>query len=434
MATIMQAANAQKTKIEFTEFQLKNGLRVILHEDHSTPIVAVGVMYHVGSKNEKPNRTGFAHFFEHLMFEGSENIGRGEISKYIESAGGRLNAYTSQDKTYYHELLPSNQLELALWIESERMLHAKIDTKGIETQREVVKEEKRQRYDNQPYGTAMQEIFKRAYKVHPYRWIPIGSMEDLNAASEEDFKDFYKNYYIPNNAVLVIAGDINIQETKKLIEKYFGDIPKGKDVVRPPQNEPQQTQEIRDTIFDKNIQLPAVIMGYHIPAIGTPDYYAVSMLSKILADGESSRLVKRLVNDEQKALYAGSFPFPLEHPGLNIIFAVASMESAPEELEKIINDEIKKLQNELISDEELLKLKNKIEADFVSKISSMEGIAEKLADYKVIYGDANLINTEIDRYLKVTKEDIRNAAKKYFTPQNRVVLYYLPDNTNENKQ
>jgi predicted Zn-dependent peptidase len=175
-------------------------------------------------------------------------------------------------------------------------------------------------------------------------------------------------------------------------------------------------------------------MGYHIPAIGTPDYYAVSMLSKILADGESSRLVKRLVNDEQKALYAGSFPFPLEHPGLNIIFAVASMESAPEELEKIINDEIKKLQNELISDEELLKLKNKIEADFVSKISSMEGIAEKLADYKVIYGDANLINTEIDRYLKVTKEDIRNAAKKYFTPQNRVVLYYLPDNTNENKQ
>lgn len=422
----MQTITAQKTRIEFTEFELKNGLKVILHEDHTTPIVAVGVMYHVGSKNENPERTGFAHFFEHLMFEGSENIGRGDISNYIESAGGRLNAFTSQDKTYYYEILPSNQLALALWIESERMMHAKIDKKGIETQREVVKEEKRQRYDNQPYGSFMGEIFKRAYKVHPYRWIPIGSMEHLDAASEEDYKNFYKQFYVPNNAVLVIAGDIDIAQTKKLVTDYFGDIPRGKAILQPAEVEPPQTKEIRDTVYDPNIQLPAIAMAYHIPPQGSPDYYSLSMLSRVLSDGESSRLVKRLVNDEQKALYAGSFPFPLEHPGINIIFSIASLNTSVEELEKTIQEEIQKMQKELISEEEYQKLKNQIETDFISKRSTMEGIALELANYKTFFSDANLINTEIEKFLSVTREDILKAAQKYFVPENRIILYYLP--------
>ena len=214
-------AKAQMNKIDFTEYTLDNGLHVILHQDNSTPIVAVTVSYHVGSKNENPDRTGFAHFFEHLLFEGSENIARGEFDKYITSAGGTNNAYTTNDLTFYHEILPSNQLALGLWLESERMLHAKVETVGIETQREVVKEEKRQRIDNQPYGSILAESMKRAYKVHPYKWTTIGSMEHLNAATEEDYKNFYKTFYVPNNAVLSIAGDIDIEDTKKINRKVF---------------------------------------------------------------------------------------------------------------------------------------------------------------------------------------------------------------------
>ena len=214
-------------KIEYKEYDLPNGIHVILHQEPSTPIVAVSVLYHVGSKNEIPERTGFAHFFEHLLFEGSENIGRGEYSQLVEKNGGALNANTSQDRTFYYELLPSNQLELGLWLESERMLHAKVDIKGIETQRSVVKEEKRQRVDNQPYGSFFTEMFKRVFTTHPYNWAPIGSMEHLDAAQEEDYVNFYKDYYVPSNATLSIAGDIDIEQTKKWIDKYFATMPTG---------------------------------------------------------------------------------------------------------------------------------------------------------------------------------------------------------------
>ena len=214
-------------KVKYIEYDLANGMHVILHEEHATPIVAVSVMYHVGSKNENPSRTGFAHFFEHLLFEGSTNIKRGEYSELVEKNGGALNANTSQDRTYYYEILPSNQLELGLWLESERLLHAKVDQTGVETQREVVKEEKRQRVDNQPYATFMENLFKLAYKNHPYRWVPIGSMEDLNAAQEIDYVNFYHTFYVPSNAILSIAGDINIEQTKKWIDKYFASVPKG---------------------------------------------------------------------------------------------------------------------------------------------------------------------------------------------------------------
>ena len=275
----LSCAIGQMNKIEFVEYTMDNGLHVILNQDRSTPIVAVTVSYHVGSKNEKKNRTGFAHFFEHLLFEGSENIDRGEIDKYIQNAGGALNAFTTQDRTVYFEILPSNQINLGLWIESERMLHAKVDIKGVETQREVVKEEKRQRYDNQPYGTVLLEALSHSFKEHPYQWSPIGSMDDLNAAEEKDYKQFYEDFYVPNNAVLSIAGDFDIESTKMMIDLYFKDIPKSKKpIYRPTIVEPELNGEIRDTIYD-NIQLPAVIQSYRIPAQGTPDFYAVSMLS-----------------------------------------------------------------------------------------------------------------------------------------------------------
>lgn len=421
---------AQMNQVEFQEYTLDNGLHVILHQDKSTPIVAVSVMYHVGSKNENPDRTGFAHFFEHLLFEGSENIGRGEFDKYIEKAGGTLNANTSNDRTYYYEILPSNQLELGLWLESERMLHAKVEDKGIETQREVVKEERRQRIDNQPYGSILQEVMKRAFTVHPYRWPVIGSMDHLNAAEEQDYKNFYADFYRPDNAVLSIAGDIDYEQAKKWVAQYFGSIPRGEGAVyRPSVVEPELAGEVRDTVYD-NIQLPAVIMGYRIPAQGTPDYYAVDMLGVLLSQGESSRLSKAVKDEQQKALFVGNFPLGLEDPGISIAFGIANMGVGVDELETAITAEIEKTRTELISDEEFQKLRNQVENDFVSGNSRVAGIAESLADYHMYFGDANLINTELDRYMAVTKEDIMNAAKKYYSNSNRVVLHYLPKQAN----
>lgn len=417
---------AQSGKIEFVEYDLPNGLHVILHQDKSTPIVAVTVMYHVGSKNEKVDRTGFAHFFEHLMFEGSANMERGEFDKYVQKAGGTLNANTSWDRTYYFEILPSHQLALGLWLESERMLHAKVDIKGIETQREVVKEERRLRVDNQPYGSMLEESFKRAYTEHPYRWPIIGSMDHLAAAQEEDYKQFYEDFYVPNNAVLTIAGDIDIEETKKLVEQYFGTIPKGtKPVYRPEVVEKPLMKEVRDTILD-NVQLPAVLHTYRIPAQGTKDFYAVDMLARMLSSGESSRLYKKLVDEEQKALFVGNFPVQMEDPGVALTFGICNVGVDPLDLEASIDAEIAKAQSELITEREFQKLRNQIENEFVAANSRVAGVAENLSTYYLFYGDTHLVNSEIDRYMAVTKEDILNAAKKYFSKDNRVSLYYMP--------
>jgi zinc protease len=413
--------------IAFTEFDLKNGLHVILHEDHSTPIVAVTVMYHVGSKNETVGRSGMAHFFEHLLFEGSDNIGRGQYAKYVENAGGGLNANTSQDRTFYYDLVPSNQLELGLWLESERMMHAKVEIKGIETQREVVKEEKRQRIDNQQYGNLFLETLDHAFDVHPYSWPPIGSMADLNAAKEEDFKNFYKTFYVPNNAVLSIAGDLNVAETKKLVEKYFGEIAKGTiEIPRPTQVEPLNKGEVRDTIWGKD-QLPLVVEAFHIPAQGTKDYYAVDMLNKLLSDGESSRLNRALVDEKELAIFSSAFTYNTEHPGLTLAFSLANMGVDPKQVEDAMNLEFDRVKTELITDREFQKLRNQVENDFVSRNGSVAGIAESLANYRMYFGDAGLINTEIGRYMEVTKEDLKNAANKYYTKENRVVLYFLQD-------
>ena len=424
-------ASAQIRQIPFTEFDLPNGLHVILHEDHSTPIVAVSVMYHVGSKDEDPKRRGFAHFFEHLLFEGSENIARGEFSKYVEKAGGVLNANTNGDRTYYYEVLPSNQLELGLWLESERMLHAKVETKGIETQREVVKEERRQRYENQPYGGILIEVLKRAYTKHPYQWPTIGFMEDLNAASEGDYKKFYETFYVPNNAVLVVAGDIDVKTAPDQIKKFFGDIPKGGTVPRSKVVEPPMKGEVRDVVYDK-IQLPAVVMGYRIPAYGTKDFYAVDMVNRLLSSGNSSRLNKNVKDAQQKALFVGSFSLPFEHPGLAIAFGIANMGVAPDSLEASMDKEITRTRDELITPAELSKLKAQIETEYVNSNSRVEGIAESLASAYTFLGGTARLNTELNEYLAVTAADMQRVAGNYFTKENRVVLHYLPQSQQKN--
>jgi len=425
--------SAQKGKIEFTEYDLPNGLHVILHQDNSTPIVATSVFYHVGSKNEHPERTGFAHFFEHLMFEGSDNIPRGKFMNIVESNGGTLNATTDNDRTFYYEVLPSNQLELALWLEAERMLHLKIDSIGVETQRKVVKEERKQRLENQPYGSIMEETFRRAYKVHPYRWTPIGSSQYIDLAKYNEFIDFYKNYYVPNNSVLTIAGDINIEKTKELVKKYFADIQIGKNkIVRPDKNEPELGGETRDVVYD-NIQLPLVLMAYRIPSSTSQEAYQIEMLSSLLAAGQSSRIYKELVDKKQKAVAAGCFPMLMEDSGLLLIYAIANAGVTAEELEGLLQIEIDKVKMEKASDKEFAKLKNMQESQFVNQASSMMGIASSLPSYYVFQGNTNLINTEIEKYLQVTSEQVKDAAAKYLNNNNRVVLYYLPKSAKPNQ-
>jgi len=416
---------AQK-KIEFKEFDLDNGLHVIMHQDNTTPIVITSVLYHVGSKNEQPDRTGFAHFFEHLMFEGSPNIERGEYMNIIQSRGGTLNAFTSNDITYYYELLPSNELELALYMESERMLQSKVDQTGVDTQREVVKEEKRQSYDNRPYGGILIETLKRAYTVHPYNWAPIGSLDHLNAASIDEFQQFYKDFYVPNNATLTIAGDLDYAQTEKWVREYFSEIPKGtKEIYRPNVVEPKKTAEVRDIIYD-NIQIPAVIQAYNLPKQTDADSYAMSMLSTYLTGGNSSLMTKELVDKQQKALAIAAIPLELEDGGVFIMYGITNIGVEPKDLETEIDKLIKQVQDEGISDQDFSKLQNIIENNLVSGNSSMAGIAQNLAESHVIFGDTDYINQQMEIYGKVTKADLQRVAKEYLDLNGRVVLYYLP--------
>jgi predicted Zn-dependent peptidase len=432
LACVGLGAAAQAPSIKFEKYTLPNGLKVILHQDNSAPVVAVSVLYHVGSKNEDTSRTGFAHFFEHLLFEGSKNLKRGDFDKYITNAGGENNANTTQDRTFYYDLLPSNQLDLGLWLESERLMHAQITDEGVETQRQVVKEEKRQRVDNQPYGTLLENVFKRAFTEHPYRWVPIGSMEHLEAAKLGEFVSFYKRFYVPNNAVLSIAGDIDIPSAKQKIAAYFGSIPRGADIAQTNITEPPMTKEIRDTVYD-NIQLPAVIQAYRAPAQGTDEYYAFNVLSTILSGGESSRMNKVIVDNKQQAVAAGAFPYFLEDAGLFINFAITNMGVNPADAEKTIDSLIADVQKNLVTEREFEKVRNQIESNFIRQNASVAGIAESLANYEVYFGDANLINTEIERFRKVTRDDLRNVAKKYLVDTNRVVLYYLPKTSANSK-
>lgn len=413
-------------KVAFTEYKLPNGLHVILSKDNSAPVVAVSVMYHVGSKDEQRDRTGFAHFFEHLLFEGSDNIKRGEFMKLVSANGGQNNANTTQDRTFYYEVFPSNQLETGLWLESERMMHPVINEIGVKTQNEVVKEEKRMRMDNRPYGNLINAVFERVFTKHPYNGSVIGSMAHLDAAKLEEFQAFFKKFYAPNNAVLSIAGDIDVEKTKKLIDAYFGPIPAGEAVVKQTYVEEPITKEIVDTVYDANIQIPGIITAYRIPGMTSRESIALGLASSVLSGGSSSRLNKKMVDEKQNALQVMAFNYALEDYGMYLTFALPNGNHSLGELLSDIDEEVDKLQSKLISDEEFTKLQNQAENNFVSANNSSLGIAENLANGYTFHKNTNYVNTQLELIRSITKQDIQDVAKKYLNKNQRVVLYYLP--------
>lgn len=425
----ISVSGQQKKGIQYKEYDLPNGLHVILYQDHTSPNVMIGLMYHVGAKNENPNRTGFAHLFEHLMFEGSENVNRGEFSQIVQSNGGNANANTTQDRTYYFEQFPANQLELGLWLESDRMYKAKIDTIGVETQKGVVIEERKQTQDNRPYGNFMEEIGKRLFTVHPYQWSTIGYPEHIRNSTFGEVYDFYKTYYVPNNAVLVVGGDFDEKQARAWIDKYFAPIPKGKPIERPNIVEPQQQAEIRDVIYDK-IQLPGIFIGYHEPTMGTKDAYALEILNTILSEGNNSRMTKNIV-DKGLAVQATSFPYIQENPGVMYVLAIANMGIKLEDLEAAINTEIDKMRTELVSEDEFQMAIAAKEYQIATSLSSLDDIVETFCNEYTYFKDASRINKQLGFYENITREDIRNVAQKYLTKNNRVVLYYLPESQKE---
>ncbi|WP_396177112.1 M16 family metallopeptidase [Flavobacterium sp.] len=425
-SVLMLGSVASAQKVNFEEHTLDNGLHVILHQDKSAPVVITSVMYHVGAKDENPERTGFAHFFEHLLFEGTANIKRGEWFKIVSGNGGTNNANTSDDRTYYYEVFPSNNLELGLWMESERLLHPVINKIGVDTQNEVIKEEKRFRVDNAPYGNLFASVKENIFKKHPYRWATIGSMEHLDAATLEEFQAFNSKFYVPNNAVLVVAGDIDFAQTLKWVKQYFGPIPKGAEVKKETFVEEPITKQINATYEDPNIQLPMVIQAFRTPSMKTRDAKVLEMISSVLSDGKSSRLYKKLVDEQKTALQVGAFNNSQEDYGMYVIYGLPLSPATSEMITTSVDEEIKKMQTELISERDFQKLQNKFENQYVNSNSSIEGIAENLATYHLLYGDINLINTEIEIYRSITREEIKEVANKYLKPNQRLLLDYVP--------
>ncbi len=417
---------AQAQKITYTEYTLSNGLPVILHQDKSAPVVTVSVMYHVGSKDEVLHRTGFAHFFEHLLFEGSENIKRGEFMNIVASNGGQNNANTTQDRTFYYEVFPSNQLATGLWLESERMMHPVINEIGVSTQNEVVKEEKRLRIDNAPYGSLVSDMFNKLFTNHPYHWPVIGSMQDLDSARLGEFQAFNKKFYVPRNAVLVISGDIDIPKTKTLVQSYFGDIPGGTVTPKVKYIEQPITKEIIDTAYDANIQLPAIMAGYRIPGMTSKETNALEMVSAVLSAGKSSRMYSKMVDDKKEAVQVGSFSYTLEDYGAYLTYAIPNGAVALDTLLADMDEEIIKIQNTLISEKEFQKLQNQAENNYISANTKSLGVAENLANGYTFYKNTNHLNEELEDIRKVTREDIKAVANKYLNKNQRVVLYYLP--------
>ena len=418
-------------EVEFEEYDLENGLHVILHRDNTAPMVVTSIAYHVGAKDEDPERTGFAHFFEHLLFEGTQNIKRGEWDKIVSSKGGQNNATTNDDRTYYYEVFPSNALETGLWMESERLLHPIIEQVGVDTQNEVVKEEKRLRVDNSPYGNLLAEIKKNLFMVHPYRWETIGSMEHLDAATLEEFRAFNAKFYVPNNAVLVVAGDIDLSKTKAMIQAYFGSIPKGDPIVRDYPKEQPITQEFRAQAYDPNIQIPAIVACYRTPSFKTRDARVLDMISTYLSGGNSSKLYKKLVDDKKMALAVQAVNLSQEDYGIYAILALPMGDISLNTLVSEFDEEISKLQAELISEKDHQKLLNQFESAFVNANASLEGIAESLASYYLLYGNTSLINSEIEVYRSITREEIMEVANKYLKTNQRLLLEYLPENNSK---
>jgi len=412
--------------ISFIKDTLPNGLSVIYSIDKSAPIVATVVQYKIGSRYERPGKTGYTHFFEHLMFEATNAYERAAIDKFVEEAGGTLNAHTAFDETVYYLKLPSNYLEMALWIESSRMRGLKVDSIGVATQKGVVSEELKMRRENTAYGTMLDKMFENLFKGTNYEWTVIGSLQDLQNAKIEDFKEFYDNYYYPNNATLVICGDFDLAEARALVQKYFGRLPR-KEI---PKEQPMIIRPLEKAVYeeveDEKAQLTGVFIGYLGVSSSDPDYYPLSILGDILAAGESSRFYQKLVNKEKISLSASFFPFALEKAGTLIFYSIVAPEKSVDENIKAMDDIIKDVINKGITEEELQKAKNIKEASFVSDKQDVLSKAESLASYDAYFGNPGLINTEIEKYMKVTLDDVKRVAQKYFSTDKRVVLIYKP--------
>ena len=415
------------SEIRFKEFELANGLHAIFHKDNANPLVSVDIWYHVGSKDEDPNRTGFAHLFEHMMFQGSANAGKSEHFRYIQKAGGIVNGSTTQDRTNYLETFPPGSLELVLWLESDRMDSLAVTQENFDNQREVVKEEKRQRYDNAPYGSRFYKLFNKSFAKHPYGWVPIGSMDDLNNADLSYAQSFYRRFYAPNNAVLAISGDIDYDRSINLVEKYFADLKPSKQKNTSFPEIIFNNGETVDTIYD-NVQLPALYIAYKIPGLKSNEIYAFNLLSFILGESMSSRLNRDLVHDKKIAKSVNSFVWGLELGGLFIISVMGFQNSDLQEILKHIDGHIDKVSASGTGEHELLKAKNKAEKRFFNRQQTTLGIADQLAYFRTFFSDTNMINSELSGYQKVSLNDIKDSAVKFLAQNNRVVLNYLPGN------
>ncbi len=412
--------------IDYQEKVLRNGLRVIVSEDHSVPIVAVDVWYHVGSANEEEGRSGFAHLFEHMMFQGSENVDKAEHFQFVARAGGNCNGSTTEDRTNYFEVLPAYQIKLALWLEADRMRSLKITAENFENQRETVKEERRLRVDNQPYGAAFLTSDTLSYDYKPYSHTVIGKMADLDNAEVVDVQKFFNLYYAPNNAVLVIVGDVKAKDAFKMAEEFFGDIPRGKPVPEVTGTEPPHTGERRKIMDDPNANVPAIFITYIIPPHNHPDYPALSLLGKILTDGESSRIYKRLVKDEEVAMFVFGGPDGRRGPGLFRFIAASNMNADIEDCEKLIYEEVEKVKKNGVAEDELEKAKVQFKADFIQGRQTVLNKAETIQHYALFHDDLSEINTDLEKYMKVTKDDIKRVANKYFRDEERTVVIANP--------
>ncbi len=421
------ALDVKPPQMQIQRSQLDNGLEIMILEDHSTPVVNLQVWYHVGSKNEKAGKTGFAHLFEHIMFQGSENVGVDEHKRYIEEIGGRYNAYTAFDQTVYWETFPANYLERMLWLEADRMRSLKITDENFKAEREVVKEERRLRIENPPFGRLLEIVLEACYKTHPYAHPPIGSMVDLDAASLEDVQDFHALYYVPNNATLVIAGDFDPKQALDWVNQYFRGIPRGKPISRELPAEAAQKEERRVTEYDTKAPLPAVILAYHVPGDGDPDIYALQVAGNILSAGQSSRLYRKMVYEQQMAVAAAGQTLSLEDPGVFAFFAIMNQGKSAEEGEKSLLEEIRRLKEEPVTDTELLKAKNQFVSELVFGRESVQEKADAVGRAAVLLGDVGLVNKELERFQKVTAADIQRVAAKYFGDNNRTVVFLLPE-------
>ena len=403
---------------------LANGLRVILVEDHSTPILNLQIWYHVGSKDERAGRTGFAHLFEHLMFKGSAHVAPDEHSRIVEAAGGVDNAYTNDDATVFWETVPSNFLERVLWLEADRMASLTVDQANFTSEREVVKEERRLRVENPPYGRLFEDLYAVAFTVHPYHHTPIGSMEDLDQAALADVQEFYRTFYRPDNATVIVVGDAAPEECFAWAEKYFGGIPKPAqpvprlNLVEPPQTEPKQFTKTYGT----NSPLPAVVEGYKMPAAFAPDYYALNLASSILSSGESSRLYRRLVYESQLAAQAAGIGYFTEDPNLFLAFAVMNQGKTAEEGKAAIESVLDQMKEQPVSEHELTKAKNQVLATSIFGREGDQQTGDSLGFAAVIGKDPELVNRDADLYLAVTPADIQRVARQYFVPARSTVL------------